>query len=356
MMAVVGFGARPWRLRAGNLKNRPILERMKANQSQTLSKAKRTVLMVDEHGRIRTIHRFHQKLRIGIALGIGALLVAAAAVWLYVDGHETQRELQQRIATLQRRVATAEQQQELLLARAVRAETQAGTSEQGPAASGAPEAVPVATPQTGGDQKEDATRAVPPAAEPAAASPTISAAAPTAPEQAAPPEPAFSVTVEKLDAVYQPSDKAIATEFTIRNTGRTPAQGRAVLVLSTAADATAPQLSLPSVPLNHGRPHGDRGSRFAIKHFVRLKIQRKVAEPGLAFDKADVFIFDTQGQLLQEKTFAVALRIPDAKPPEAAADSAPPPGASETLARPIPNSILAIPAGNNQETQGGQKE
>ena len=330
---------------------------MKANQSPTLSKAKRTVLMVDEQGRIRTIHRFHQKLRIGIVLGIGALLVAAAAVWLYVNGLETQRELQQRIATLQRRVATAEHQQELLLARAVRAETQGGTSEQGPAASGAPEAVPVATPQTGGDQKEDATRAVPPAPEPTAASPAISAAAAaTAPEQAAQPESALSVTVEKLDVVYQPSDKAIATAFTIRNTGRTPAQGRAVLVLSAAADATAPRLSLPSVPLNHGRPHGDRGSRFAIKHFVRLKIQRKVAEPGLAFDKADVFIFDTQGQLLQEKTFAVALRIPDAKPPEAAAESGSPPGASETLARPIPNSILAIPAGNNQETQGGQKE
>ena len=55
---------------------------------------------------------------------------------------------------------------------------------------------------------------------------------------------------------------------------------------------------------------------------MRVKLQRKVAEPGLAFDTADVFVFDMQGQLLQEKTFEVAVRLP-AEAPAASTGAAP---------------------------------
>lgn len=322
---------------------------MKTNHPKSPREAKRTVLMVDEHGQIRTIRKFHQKLRIFVALGLGVLLVAAAAVWLYVDGLQTQRELQQRITSLQARVATAEHQQELLLARAVKAETRGRGAQRVP-----PAAVKTAPPAAA--PTEDVSRPPVPADDSASAATAIKAATtPTSSGGAGKAKQVVSVSVEDLEVDYKPSEKAIATEFIIRNTGNIQAQGRAVIVLSTVAGGTAPRLSLPRVPLDNGRPQGSHGSRFVIKHFMRLKIQRKMAEPGLTFDTADVFIFDMQGKLLQEKTFAVALRIPAPKPATAAAVSVDEPEGPEATGAPASNSILAIPSGSRQEFQGGQE-
>jgi hypothetical protein len=326
---------------------------MKANPATSTNEATRTVLMVDGHGRIRTIHRFHQKLRIGIALAVCALLVAAGAGWLYAVGLQTQRELQQQIDALQARVAAAEHQKELLLARAVKAEAR-GTP---PAPARTPTVKPKAAPLVAPTEEIKPPPA--PAAKPDPVAPdSKNAAVPSAPPATAvKPEPVVSVTVEKLEVAYQVSQKALATEFIIRNTGSARAEGRAVVVLSTAEGANTPRLSLPLVPLQNDRPLGRRGQRFSITHFMRVKIQRKVAEPGLKFDTADVFVFDMQGKLLQEKTFAVALVIPDAKPPEPAAAVSPAePAVPEPIASPASNSILAIPSNSRQESQGGQED
>lgn len=326
---------------------------MNTSQLKSASEATRTVLMVDEHGRIRTIDGFHKKLRIGIIFTACALLVAAGAGWLYIDGLRTQRELRQQIDTLQARVADAEHQKELLLARAVKAEarvapleaaqtsasrTQAASSEAGMAAAKHP---PSPTDKPAADRSE-----------------VTKEAAPTpSPKVPAEPEPVLGVAVEKLEVAYLGSEKVIASEFTIRNTGNTQAKGRAVVVLSAGEDGNAPRLSLPSVPLNNGRPQGGSGSRFAIKRFMRLKIQRKVVEPGLTFDTADVFVFDMQGKLLQTKTFAVTLQTPEAKPSEpATAVSADKPAVPEATEPPASDSILAIPSNSRQEPQGGQED
>ena len=92
---------------------------MKANNTAPTSESNRTVLMVDGHGNIRTIRKFHQKLWIG-ALGVlCSVLLSVGAVGLYVDGLQTQQELQHRIDTLRTQLAEVEHQKDLLLARAV---------------------------------------------------------------------------------------------------------------------------------------------------------------------------------------------------------------------------------------------
>jgi hypothetical protein len=171
------------------------------------------------------------------------------------------------------------------------------------------------------------------------------------------PEPVIGVEVDKLEVAYQRSEQSIVSEFTIRNTGKAPAQGRAVVVLSGEKGSPTPQLSLPAVPLRDGRPQGKGGSRFVIKNFMRLKIQRRVAEPGLTFDKADVFVFDMQGKQLQAKSFAVTLQIPEVKPPEPATTvSADKPAVPDAVEPPATNSILVIPSNSRQESQGGQED
>ena len=353
---------------------------MKANPQTSPNETNRTVLMVDGHGRIRTIHKFHQKLGIGIALVVIALLVAAGAVWLYADGRQAQTELRQQIDALRAQVAEAERQQELLLARAVKAEARVASGDpQGNASTTPPVTLPDASTKGKDKQpapKSSAVSAAPPVVDTQAAKP-----APPKPEPAPTPEPVIGVEVDKFEVVYRETEKSLAANFTIRNTGNTQAQGRTVVVLSSKADGTAPRLTLPPVPLRDDRPRGNRGRRFSITRFMQVKLQRKVAEPGLQFDSADVFVFNMQGKLLQEKNFEVAVRIPEETPPVPAAVVAPvapaTPGPDQNPDQtpdqspdqnpdrnvepnpepnPVANPILAIPANSGQETQGGQEE
>ncbi|MBL0713533.1 MAG: hypothetical protein JJV98_07500 [Desulfosarcina sp.] len=326
---------------------------MKANSQTSTNEANRTVLMVDERGSIRTIHKFHQKLRVGIALTVFAIVAAAGAGGLYVKGLQTQRELQHQIDVLRAQVTAAEHQKELLLARAVKAEARMASSE--PAQSSVPG--PMVAPSVAQPNEKENKLSQVLAAGPALSADKGQTAKPSAPEPAAKPEPVISVSVENFKVVYQGSEKTLSTDFVIRNTGTAQAQGRAVVVLYSKAKDAAPKLTLPPVPLRNDRPRGNRGRRFSIVRFMRLNLQRKVAEPGLRFDTADVFVFDMQGKLLQEKTFEVAVSIPTEKPPAPAAavspDEPPAPGPVEN---PAANSIIAIPSNSGQESQGGQKE
>jgi hypothetical protein len=158
-----------------------------------------------------------------------------------------------------------------------------------------------------------------------------------------------SVVVENFKVTYEAADKTLASTFVIRNTGNSQAQGRAVVVLSANDDGAAPRLTLPPVPLKNNRPRGNRGRRFSIARFMRLQLQRKVAEPGLRYDSADVFVYDMQGKLLKEQTFTVAVEIPAPQPAAPAATVTPEEPAAEQADEPAANSILAIPAKSGQE-------
>lgn len=341
---------------------------MKANPQTAPNETNRTVLMVDGHGRIRTIHKFHQKLGIGIALVVLALLAAAGAVWMYADGLHSQAELRQQIDALRAKVAEAEHQKELFLARAVKAEARVAASDPQGNSSTAPQVTPPEARAKTKDKrpalKSSAAVAPPPVVDAKSAKP-----APPKPEPAPKPEPVIGVAVDKFKVAYQEAEKSLVADFIIRNTGNTQAQGRTVVVLSEKDNTATPRLTLPPVPLRDDRPRGNRGRRFSITRFMKVKLERKVAEPGLQFDSADIFVFDMQGKLLQEKTFEVAVRIPDEKPPAPAAAVSPvEPAAPEPDQKPeqnpeqtseqypVANPILDIPANDGQETQGGQEE
>ncbi len=352
---------------------------MKPNSTTPTSDSHRTVLMVDGHGQIRTIRKFHQKLWIGIVVVTCCLLFAVAAGWLFWDGLKTQQELRAQIDVLKTRLAEVERQKELLLARAVKAESRTAPAE--PVRAPAPgRNRPIPPPEALKDRRAATPKA--------AAAPAMTARkekAPPAPAAAPPPE--ILVGVEKLKVDYDQAEKTLSAGFVVRNMGDAKAEGRAVVVLSSSQGEAATRLSLPPVALKNDRPRGNRGRRFSISRFMRLKLKRKIAEPGLRFDTADVFVFDMQGELLQEKTFEVAVTIPTPPPPAATppvkpaapapaappvqpADAAPaaaaPPRQPEAPApaatAPAPpagetgNSILAIPSNSEQEPQGGQED
>ena len=267
---------------------------------------------------------------------------------------QTQKDLQDRIANLRAQLVEAEHQKELFLARALKAERRTAPLKTAQTPSSRPVPPPAKTgnaPRAGiAAAKTAPTPPVPKEAPPP----------PPPPAKAAKPKPVVSVAVEKFNAAYEDSEKALTTQFIIRNTGNTQAEGRAVVVLSASEGNAIPRLSLPPVPLQNDRPRGNRGRRFSISRFMRLKLQRKVAEPGLRFDTADVFVFDMQGKLLQEQSFEVAVNIPAAEPPPpaAAAPSAEalPAAATPPAEAPATNPILVIPSNSEQEPQGGQDD
>ena len=180
---------------------------MKATPQISPNETNRTVLMVDGHGRIRTIHKFHQKLGIGIALVVLALLIAAGAIWMYADGLNTQGELRRQIDALRVQVTEAEHQKDLFLARAVKAEARVANSDPPGVATTQSEGAPsvARTKKPDKDPSLDAPAAA--VASPAVAKPT----APPAPVP--PPEPVISVTVDKFKAAYLESEKIIDRRF-----------------------------------------------------------------------------------------------------------------------------------------------
>ena len=346
---------------------------MKPNVTTPSGEANRTVLMVDGHGHIRTIRKFHQKLWIGIGAMACCLLIAVAAGWLFFGGLKTQQALRTQIDALKSQLAQVEQQKELLLARAVKAESRNAPPAPAQAPGPAPNK-PSTPPATVKDK---------PAATPAAQAAPVVTARKEKPSPA-PPPPVMRVGAEKLKVDYDQAAKALSAGLVVRNTGNTQAEGRVVVVLSSSQGGAGPRLSLPPVPLKNDRPRGDRGRRFSISRFMRLKLNRKVAEPGLSFDTANVYVFDMQGKLLQEKTFEVAVTIPTPPPPTPPAPPVQPePPAPATVAPPSPpatpgsttsateepapaapapasdqtsNPILVIPSNSEQEPQGGQEE
>jgi hypothetical protein len=322
---------------------------MNKGANQLKPEASWTVLLVDGHGRIRKIPRFRQKM---IALGFGVLTVfvlGTVAISLYA---RTRHNLSAMATALQERetqIDGLQTQNELLLARVVKAESRReAAAADAPPASEKAASLPVTT-----AEKPPAAAAKPPlprTASPAAA-PSPSAEPPksqAAAENAQGREAPMEVAVDRFEADYHEEQQALVTRFVIRNTGETHAEGRTVVVMR-AGDGL--DLTLPPVPMRDDSPLGSRGRRFSIARFMTMELERQVAEPGMHFDSAEVFVFDNQGALLMQKTFDVAVSVPARRAPKPKADAAPP-----LAPLPASNSILPIPVQPTQEKQSGQEE
>lgn len=308
-----------------------------------------TVLLVDGKGRIRRIPNFRQKLWAIAGLSAGALILAAVMGVLYGGMVQKQMALSKEADALREEVTALQQQNELLKVRAVRVEAQAEKT----SLSAAPVPPPALPPA-----------AVPVVAEAGTASPASPAPDETAvpstepevpiaekPEKKPDQKPDLQVDVEGLKLAYQADTETIEARFIIKNTGHGPAGGRVVVVLHTEEGASALRFALPSVPLRDGRPIGNRGRRFSISRFMEMNLQRKFAEPGMRFANAEVYAYSLEGKPLLEKTFDVALDIPEKKAPPAAATSPAPMENNDTTVAPLG---LSLPEPKPEEAKGSQ--
>jgi hypothetical protein len=313
-----------------------------------------TVLLVDGQGRIRRIRHFRQKFWAIVGLSVGAIVLTAVMGTLYGGTLRKQMALSDQVDALQEEIAAIQQQNEVLKARAVRMEAQVAKStksEPKPATTAAAarkSAQKLPRPERG-PKKSDATDRAGAKPPPAAAEPTPVAAATVAkPEKKSLPK----VDVEGLKVTYLADTEHVEAQFVIKNIGQVPAGGRAVVVLHTKENSSPLRLAVPSVLLRDGQPVGNRGRRFSISRFMRMRLQRKFAEPGTSFVRAVVYAYTLDGKPLLEKPFEVSLDIPKKDPPPEAASAPPSPSDdSDAMAAPLG---LTLPPPKTQEDSGVQ--
>lgn len=321
---------------------------MNKGASHLKPEARWTVLLVDGHGRVRKIPRFRQKM-FALAGGVAVVFVLATiAMALFLRARHNLSAMASALQERDAQVAGLQTQNELLLARVVKAESRREMT-----APGAPHAVAKdEPPPTAADKPAAAAgKSLPSGAAPQ--TPVIHRAAespkPEAPKEEAETRDApIAVVVDRFEADYHEDQQRLVTRFVLRNTGESHAEGRTVVVMR-ANDGL--DLTLPPVPMRDDSPLGNRGRRFSIARFMTMELERQVAEPGLRFDTAEVFVFDNQGALLMQKTFDVAVSVPAPRATKSQAGAASPPAPPQTS-----NSILPIPAQPSQEKPSGQEE
>ena len=160
------------------------------------------------------------------------------------------------------------------------------------------------------------------------------------------------VAVGDLEMSHDAQDKILRAQFKVENRGSrsTPVSGRCVVVLKKESDDPTTWLTMPQVQLVDGEPKGMRGQAFRIARFRNMDIKaRGVVDPS-TFTTATVYVFDSSGTKLLERSFTVALPAPPAQPepeaeppPQAPPAIAPDSPVAPTEPLPLPDSIEEPP-------------
>ncbi len=319
--------------------------RRKKAESGSLGKGQRysSIMLVGERGRVIPFRRFKLIAVSIIALACLSLSALAVIAFLYVQQSETIGRLQREADGLRRETAQLKDEKDVLQAKLVIYEMQKS-----------PEAVPKpkakeiaqAAPQAATAAPEAtlaATGAPAPDPVPAAATPTST------------PSINWVLDLQRFDAAYDARRELI--RFTVRVVNKTtPRQsfsGRMVLVLKQTGTPPRNWLSLPSGPLDGGKPGGQSGQAFTVQNYRTMDFKLYKQRPPVGYDTATVFIFLSNGQLVSSQDFGFKIELPPTpKPtpmptptPTVESTLMPTPTVQITPSPPLPTPPTATPPG-----------
>ncbi len=160
------------------------------------------------------------------------------------------------------------------------------------------------------------------------------------------PAPRASVAVDELAVAYAAGAGRLDVRFRLKNVGppTAPVAGRCVVVFHGEGTEPAPWLAAPDVPLEAGRPDGSKGRSFRIARFIDMEMHVDAPPDPSVFSQAVVYVFDSDGHTLLDKTFPVDIPAPPASStapaPQApdqspAASTAPPESVPPETAPPV---------------------
>jgi len=306
------------------------------------------LLLVADDGRIIPFKRIK-----GIAMTLAVLLVilglvCAGLAWQLTAEKVRHRRTEAQLTDAKRQVVHYKSEHELIAAELVLAEARmekAGllipsretrTLQQAPAK--AVEAKPDSEPKTGNDKKapESIATASQTAVNQPIAAPQESVAK-GAVSEAAPAEAATEpkqpvVAVDDLEIKHDAGKKILLARFRIKNTGprSSPVAGRCVVVLKADQMDPGQWLAMPSVTLVSGKPDGGRGQAFKISRFKDMEIKAMGQTDPSTFNTAAVYVFDSSGETILEKDFAIDLPAPKPEPETVSTEAAQPAEPPET--------------------------
>lgn len=267
-----------------------------------------TLLFIGDHGNVVTLKRFK-----AIVIGAGSLFFLAigfVAVLLFLNKEtlKQNKDLQRRFADSEKRIEKLRHENEILMARLVRAEAKAKENVAGDrqiqekmkaAEPAAPPPQVASKPKpVKADQKKPS---VPRAAQPK-----------PAPSETDEGEPVISVAVENFKVSRESENKDLNAEFKIKNTSPEPQRvaGHVVIVLKGNDLQKDKWLVMPAVALAGDKPTGRRGKKFSIQRFRTMSFTSKAPNHSDQFQTAAVYVFTKTGELLLEQDFSVKLPPP----------------------------------------------
>jgi hypothetical protein len=280
-----------------------------------------TLLFIGDHGRVITLKRFK-----GIVFLTGLVFVlcvtALAGLYWYSQSITSENEnMQSSLDTFQKRIQTLRHEKEILMARLVLAESRVKERSDGSRAIDTPKPW-LAQKQKEPSEKDTGQVAVKQKTTPAANPPAKPA------NEIEAQETTLSVKVDNFNISKISDPNKIKIEFKIKNTSPNSQRvaGHAIVVLK--GDDLQPKmwLSVPPMGLVGGKPTGkQRGHTFSINYFMTMRFTTNAPQSPDQFNKAAVYVYTRQGQLLLEQEFGVKIPVIKAKAsqPSSAASAAP---------------------------------
>ena len=298
--------------KAGSLQSKP--KRNKSDRRWTL-------LFIGDHGRVITLKRFK-----GIVFFAGLIFVVCVAAiaglyWYNQSITSENKKMQSSLDIFQKRIQTLRHEKEILMARLVLAESRVKERSDGSRAIDTPKSW-LANKQKEPSQKDPGEVAVKQKTTPAANPPAK-------PETEAETQATnLSVRVENFNILKESDPGKIKIQFKIKNTSPDSQRvaGHAIVVLK--GDNLQPKmwLSVPPMGLVGGKPTGkQRGHGFSINYFRTMRFTSNAPQSPDQFNKAAVYVYTRQGQLLLEQEFPVKIPVIKAKvsQPSSAGSAAP---------------------------------
>jgi len=263
-------------------------------------------MLVGEHGRVIPFRRF-KEFAIGVlaltVLSIGALAILAL---LYVQQGRTIARLEKSMTELKQQNATLRNEKDVLLAKVVINKAPETLEAEAASAKLAAEAE---------DNRQKETEAAP---EPTPAPRQEEKKEVVKTEKLAPkPAVQWGSEIQQYSTEYDAQRQILTTKFRLINLSK-PKQalsGRIVVVYKNDNDPPIKWLAVPHVPLNDGKPVGDKGQAFQVRNYRTMTFRAYQLQYPIPFDTASVFVFQADGELILAQDFGIKIAAPPTPTP-----------------------------------------
>ena len=265
-----------------------------SQESHPFKKARQwTILLVNDHGKVISFSRFKEVMIISASMLFVAIIAAVILFFLYNKTQSNNKNLQAMLSASQEKANSLKNENEILMARHVTPEYKINENSaikheirtEKSSAKKASTAIDTKTNNQSSKKQADKNRTL--AANNKDKKPAI-------------------VSVYNFNTYYDKNKNILSIQYTIKKTGlKAKIDGYTFAILKNNKASQDEWLTIPSNNLIEGKPSGKTGQAFLISNLRKITLKAKKLTNPNQFNKATVFVFSKNGELLLEKDFPV---------------------------------------------------